>query len=196
LNADRRQLTSEQRREIVASLREAGHSLRAIGGAVGVDDKTVRNDLSTADLSAVPDRVKGLDGKSRPARRPTIVAAKNEREAERAQRASSMKITQVYWPFTRSGVCNCVPVRSCQQRAEPSSEPRPALPVILEGVATSLRWVFEELPRAAQMVGTPTICAIAPDISPLRDRALALSLADQLADPALTATDDLRRGEG
>jgi hypothetical protein len=53
----------------VAALREEGHSLRAIAGAVRVDEKTVRNDLATADRSAVPDRVTGLDGKSRPSRR-------------------------------------------------------------------------------------------------------------------------------
>lgn len=70
LNLDRRQLTVKQRRALVADLRTEGHSLRAIGRAVGVDDKTVRNDLATADPSAVPERVVGLDGKSRPATRP------------------------------------------------------------------------------------------------------------------------------
>jgi hypothetical protein len=69
LNTARRHLEPSQRREIVAGLRQQGHSLRAIGGALGVDDKTVRNDLATADPSAVPDRIVGLDGKSRPAKR-------------------------------------------------------------------------------------------------------------------------------
>ena len=87
LNTDRRQLTVAQRREVTAALREQGHSLRAIATAVGVDDKTVRNDLSTADYSAVPGRVTGLDGKSRPSSRPSIVASKNAREAARAQEA-------------------------------------------------------------------------------------------------------------
>ena len=39
----------------------------AIAGAVGVDTKQVQRDLSTVDMSTVPDRVVGLDGKSRPA---------------------------------------------------------------------------------------------------------------------------------
>lgn len=46
LNADRRHMTVEQRRAVVAHLREQGHSLRAIAGAVGVSAKTVHQDLS------------------------------------------------------------------------------------------------------------------------------------------------------
>ena len=73
LNADRRQMTTEQRREIELELRKEGHSYRAIAGAVGVDPKTVRNDarLATGDMSPVqfPERSRGLDGKSRPATR-------------------------------------------------------------------------------------------------------------------------------
>lgn len=85
LNADRRQLSVEQRREVVADLRAKGHSLRAIGGALGVTKSQIERDLATVPQGTVPERVTGLDGKSRPSRRPTVVAAKNEREAERAQ---------------------------------------------------------------------------------------------------------------
>ena len=67
--------------EAARLLREDGHSLRAIGGALGVSDHTVRNDLSAAPEGAPPDRVTGQDGKSYPARRPTVTAAKNLREA-------------------------------------------------------------------------------------------------------------------
>jgi len=90
LNADRRQLTEEQRRSVVADLRQQGHSTTAIAGALGVGQSTVSRDvaeLTHAGKLEQPDRVKGLDGKSRPARRPTVVAAKNEREAGRAQEA-------------------------------------------------------------------------------------------------------------
>lgn len=73
MNIDRRHLDAEQRREIVAALRANGHSLRAIAGAVGVDDKTVRNDLAGADCSA-PDEVHGKDGKRYPSRRSPIEA--------------------------------------------------------------------------------------------------------------------------
>lgn len=46
LNEDRRQLPIEQRREVVADLREQGHSERAIAGAVGVGRTTVQRDLA------------------------------------------------------------------------------------------------------------------------------------------------------
>jgi ParB-like chromosome segregation protein Spo0J len=74
LNDDRRpRLTLEQRREAVVALREEGHSLRAIAGAVGVKStKTVRDDLAAncaPGAQLVPERVTGLDGKSRPAMR-------------------------------------------------------------------------------------------------------------------------------
>ena len=81
LNSDRRHLTTDQRREMVAQLRADGHSYRAIGRAIGVDEKTVRNDLSGAEWSA-PElaRVVGADGKSYPARKPAIIAT-SERQA-------------------------------------------------------------------------------------------------------------------
>lgn len=87
LNADRRQLAPQQRREIVAALRESGHSLRAIAGAVGSSKSQVERDLSGVP-SGTPGESIGRDGKRYPAKRP-IVAAKNEREAERAQQALS-----------------------------------------------------------------------------------------------------------
>lgn len=55
----------EQRREIVAGMTEAGMSTRAIGSALGVDNKTVFNDQSTVENST-PARstpVTGLDGR-------------------------------------------------------------------------------------------------------------------------------------
>lgn len=85
LNADRRHLTPEQRREVVGHLRANGHSTRAIGAALGIDAKTVRNDLARGDQSprddtqafnvenlTESDRVLGLDGKSYPAQRPGL----------------------------------------------------------------------------------------------------------------------------
>jgi transposase-like protein len=72
LNNDRRHLDPEQRREVVSALRADGHSLRAIAGAVKVSKDTVAKDvrqLSTGRQLAPPERVLGLDGKSRPASR-------------------------------------------------------------------------------------------------------------------------------
>ncbi|ASU81540.1 hypothetical protein CDO52_00915 [Nocardiopsis gilva YIM 90087] len=73
LNSDRRHLTEEQRRAVVADLRREGHSVRAIAGALGVGKSTVADDmaqLSGAGQLEQPNRVKSLDGKSRPASRP------------------------------------------------------------------------------------------------------------------------------
>ena len=59
-------LGRDERRELVASLRSAGMSTRAIGSAIGVSDGTVRNDIgSTAQNYAVeqPENVVGLNGK-------------------------------------------------------------------------------------------------------------------------------------
>lgn len=89
LNTDRRHLEPAQRRQVVGALREQGHSTTAIGNALGVSDETVRRDLA-ASTHVEPERVRGTDGKSYPAkqkRKPTIVAAKDEKEADRAQAA-------------------------------------------------------------------------------------------------------------
>lgn len=65
-------LPREQRREIVAGMSAAGMSTRAIGAAVGVDHKTVVNDrAATGENSPVPETVMSLDGRERPASRPT-----------------------------------------------------------------------------------------------------------------------------
>jgi site-specific DNA-methyltransferase (adenine-specific) len=103
LNADRRHLDEEQRREIAAELRRQGHSYRAIGGALGVSHMQAKRDVGKSSTVTdvpveQPDRVLGLDGKSRPATRTakpdeteqwqgTLVAARDAREADRAQQA-------------------------------------------------------------------------------------------------------------
>lgn len=89
LNQDRRMLSKGQRVQVVHALREEGHSLRAIAGAVGVEETTVRRDLSGA-AGAAPDSIVGRDGKRYPARR-TVVAAKTEDEADKAQTAIAVK---------------------------------------------------------------------------------------------------------
>ena len=71
LNLDRRHLTVEQRRSLVADLRERGTSIRAIATATGEPKSTVADDVKqlsdTGQLKA-PAKVKGLDGKTRTAK--------------------------------------------------------------------------------------------------------------------------------
>lgn len=62
-------LPREERREVVGSLREAGLSTRAIGAALGVDQKTVVNDLAGEENSS-PAPVTGTDGKQYAPTRP------------------------------------------------------------------------------------------------------------------------------
>lgn len=46
-------LPRPERREVVGRLRQEGMSTRAIAAAVGVDAKTIRNDLATGEISPV-----------------------------------------------------------------------------------------------------------------------------------------------
>lgn len=97
LNADRRHLSGEQLREHMVFLaeqtNEAGvgkYSENTIAHVVGVDQSHVNRTLRDSELMSthkLPEYRKGADGKVRPARRPTIVPARDEREAGRAQAA-------------------------------------------------------------------------------------------------------------
>lgn len=73
LNVDRRQLDPEQRRRIVEELRKSGHSLRAIGGAVGVHATTVRRDLAGVSPDTPAPKIVGRDGKQYPPQRTRVV---------------------------------------------------------------------------------------------------------------------------
>jgi ParB-like chromosome segregation protein Spo0J len=83
LNTDRgHRLKSDMRREVVADLHEGGHSNVVIAKALGVSEGQIRKDLTQLRTSTKldsPERTIGLDGKSRPAKRP--VASKQYRTA-------------------------------------------------------------------------------------------------------------------
>jgi SAM-dependent methyltransferase len=70
-------LGRDERRELVASLRSAGMSTRAIGSAIGVAPKTVRRDLAGGAFAPPekPDKVVGADGKTYEPTRPTPTRA-------------------------------------------------------------------------------------------------------------------------
>jgi len=74
LNHDRRHLTAEERDELLRADREAGMSLRMVAEKHGVSHQTVAN-AAAGVKSLTPDaKVKGKDGKSYPARRPSVMA--------------------------------------------------------------------------------------------------------------------------
>lgn len=73
LNVDRRHLTEEQRREVAVALRQDGHSLRAIAGALGVSHEQVRQDViseSNVNDLTMPERITTTDGRTYPTSRP------------------------------------------------------------------------------------------------------------------------------
>jgi hypothetical protein len=100
LNTRRRHLSGEQLREHIVMLAQrmtpAGVgelSQNEIAQVAGVSQQyvgQVLNDPEVTSTSNLPESRRGADGKVYPARRPAIVAAKNEREAERAQEALSI----------------------------------------------------------------------------------------------------------
>jgi hypothetical protein len=95
LNANRRQMTPDQRREVFVALYNTkrtdgvgAHSVNAIAGAIGISqthaDRLAAELTPTGKLdSGITERV-GKDGAVRPARRPTIVVANDADEAETA----------------------------------------------------------------------------------------------------------------
>lgn len=63
LNLTRRHLSADQRRGLAADLRTEGHSLRAIGRALGASKSQVLNDLQVSSDGHLPGTIVGLDGK-------------------------------------------------------------------------------------------------------------------------------------
>lgn len=60
-----------ERAAVVGTMREAGMSTRAIGSAIGVDDRTVRRELTGSGAAyAAPATTTGRDGKTYSARGP------------------------------------------------------------------------------------------------------------------------------
>lgn len=96
LNADRRQLDTDELRQAAINMakwrddRGVGVSDAVIGKTLGVTRQAIREHLEDATSKGLlverPDRVRGLDGKDRPLRRPQVIA-RDDREQQRAQAA-------------------------------------------------------------------------------------------------------------
>lgn len=116
LNAHRRHLTGLERAEIVGRLVSEGMSKRATAKSLGIDEKTVRNDLAGAEYSA-PERVTGADGKSYPASQP-----------ERWQPASGlMSSDSVEW-YTPRHILDAVVAAMGAIDLDPCAEPAKSVP--------------------------------------------------------------------
>ncbi len=87
LNLDRRHLTREQRRELVATLRADGWSYPRIAERLDVSVGTVHSDAQAFSSENVTDTTTGQDGKQYPAHRPApIMAPKREVAEQELQR--------------------------------------------------------------------------------------------------------------
>ncbi len=91
-NLLRRHLTRDQRRQLVADLRDQGWSLRRIGKALGTPKSTVAADLvgvqnRTPTANEQPSTVVGKDRKSYPATRPPSLFVTSRRDEGRARAA-------------------------------------------------------------------------------------------------------------
>lgn len=84
LNTIRRHMPIEERQRIVAELRAAGHSERAIANTVGVSKTQVRNDLQVVTGDHLPAEVTGQDGKRYPATKPTATTVRVESTGQTA----------------------------------------------------------------------------------------------------------------
>jgi site-specific DNA-methyltransferase (adenine-specific) len=100
LNSRRRHLNGEQLRDHIIMLAERATpsgvgelSQTEIAQLAGVTQPYVNqvlNDQKVISTYTLPESRRGTDGKVYPAKRPTVIAAKNEREAERAQEALTL----------------------------------------------------------------------------------------------------------
>lgn len=87
LNADRRQLTVEQRRDIVADLRSKGYSLRAIAGVTKTSLGTAHNDVKQSGVQV--EHVEGGDGRTYPASKPATEDAPDGVDPETGEIAAA-----------------------------------------------------------------------------------------------------------
>lgn len=168
LNSDRRHLTTDQRRDMVAHLRELGHSYRAIGAALGIGKTTAMRDASgvpdgtpdrdvagvapeTPDRSAnTPARVVGADGKSYPARRVAIFAASKAEAPAAAEMLPSLAHTSHTGVMT---VSDAIRETSTERRNLIAALPKPPLPVGGGGyrcIVIDPPWPMDKIAREAR----------------------------------------------
>lgn len=92
LNLARRHLSREQRRELVARLRELGMSTRTIANKLGVNRETVMSDIRQVVGIQPPDTVTGSDGKHYPAQRITDYDFEREQILEANRQGASISV--------------------------------------------------------------------------------------------------------
>jgi len=109
-------LPREDRREVVGSLRDAGLSTRAIASAIGVDDKTVRNDLAGAENSAP---VIGADGKQYAPKPAHVTTTTRTTEATKVEHDVDLETGEITSPGSRAPLQDSAP--GVEQLSEPGA---------------------------------------------------------------------------
>jgi len=109
-------LPREDRREVIGSLRDAGLSTRAIASAIGVDDKTVRNDLAGAENSAP---VIGADGKQYAPKPAHITTTTRTTEATKVEHDVDLETGEITSPGSRAPLQDSAP--GVEQLSEPGA---------------------------------------------------------------------------
>lgn len=99
-------LPREDRREVVGSLRDAGLSTRAIASAIGVDDKTVRNDLAGAEYSAP---VIGADGKQYAPKPAHVTTTTRTTESTKVEHDVDLETGEITSPGSRAPLQDSAP---------------------------------------------------------------------------------------
>ncbi len=99
-------LPREDRREVIGSLRDAGLSTRAIASAIGVNDKTVRNDLAGAEYSAP---VIGADGKQYAPKPAHVTTTTRTTESTKVEHDVDLETGEITSPGSRAPLQDSAP---------------------------------------------------------------------------------------
>jgi len=109
-------LPREDRREVIGSLRDAGLSTRAIASAIGVNDKTVRNDLAGAEYSAP---VIGADGKQYAPKPAHVTTTTRTTESTKVEHDVDLETGEITSPGSRAPLQDSAP--GVEQLSEPGA---------------------------------------------------------------------------
>ncbi len=109
-------LPREDRREVIGSLRDAGLSTRAIASAIGVNDKTVRNDLAGAEYSAP---VIGADGKQYAPKPAHVTTTTRTTESTKVEHDVDLDTGEITSPGSRAPLQDSAP--GVEQLSEPGA---------------------------------------------------------------------------
>lgn len=158
LNADRRHLSGDQLRDHIVYLAEqttpAGvgeYSEATIAKVVGVDQKHVNRTLRDVEqhrtTPKLPDYRKGADGKVRPARRPMVVASRDEEEALKAQHALEVITEDTPKAQPNLTANEAIRIAARARTPDPVKDPIPARPGKYRCIVIDPPWPMKKIER-------------------------------------------------